>query len=1347
MAFSAGAIEATLTLNRDPFQRGLEEAKAEAQRFQDAKYAARLDADDTGAKTKIEGIRASAERLASSSSTVRVDADTSSAATKLTTIDAQVAGLTRDPKQMKLDADTLSLQAKLAQARQAVDDLNAKKASPKIDADIEVAQRKIMLIQGNLDYLAENAKGRSQVVIDVETAQANARMAEAKAHLEELQNTRPRIDLDISSAEAKVATLEAQLAGLSASTGDAGGAAESAGSQFNAMFAGITAAFPPASTAILSMSGALALMAAPMAAISIGMGGIQAAAAPLAGEFLNLQSVVSATFEQGMKPAITDISALMPTLTSGLVGTASALSSVAQQVGQVVASKQGIADLQATFSNVESIIAGMAPGISGLVQNFLDLASLGTSSLGGLSTVINGLSTQWHELIANLSATGQAQGAMSSLTGALGAVLAVLPPLVQEGVQLMDVLGPPLVGALQLVGGVLNALSGPFGAVTTTILTGLAAWKLLSVGIAGVTTAAGAVAGAWGSATAALGIGAATTTEATVATEASTVALGEEAVAATAAATGVGRVTAAAGFAAAAQGRLAVTAEAASVSTAAGAAGAGRFATALSGIGSAILPVGIALVAGYTAVKAFTTSTDDAVKALSLGGQAAADMKVKIDAQTESADKAGQMTSVLGADIDNWISSNILGIATTQSATDAFNAQRAAMTPLQLAQSDATIAQGDYNKAVKDFGPSSGQAIDAQKKFAEATLAVTQAQAGALVAQTNIDASMQAAAAHFGDAAQAADGAAQSTVSYANALATLADPMASAGDKMKAFAADIQGASDAPRTLLDAMNAADKSVTSFAESTIKITPAMIDATGAINTATKAGQELATGISGTAKAYDNLKGATIASSQAAGDDMVTSLAKGDAALETMRQKLIDTAVQHGATRDAAQKMVDTYLAIPPSVKTEIQQPGMVAALADALGLKDKITSVPDNKTIVVSSITAPVQKQLEDLGLTVTKLPNGQIIISANTDPALLKIAQAQAEAQKKEGIIPIDGDPAKFQAKLRDGVGVALATTATMKLDANSAPAGLKRDLWKQDTNATIAVAKVDANTQPAAMKRDLWKNETNGLTATSKMDANTGPADSKRTTWKAVTDATTATMTANANTAAANAALDYAARTRTAYINVITTGATSAGNLRINNPTSGGGVFGYSGGGLAGSPIHAAEGYVVPGYAPGVDDVPAVLSKGEAVLVPELVRALGAGRILAANAEASGGRPASVTGNLAGMMDGMSGLVPKGLVEALRSSGRPSGSDGAAAPSAPRLTPAAAAGAEVATAVQTGIEAGMARVLDKLRAGGDTHIEFNIAEPSQQETADEVVRRMRRISALGMFSGGFERR
>jgi TP901 family phage tail tape measure protein len=71
-------------------------------------------------------------------------------------------------------------------------------------------------------------------------------------------------------------------------------------------------------------------------------------------------------------------------------------------------------------------------------------------------------------------------------------------------------------------------------------------------------------------------------------------------------------------------------------------------------------------------------------------------------------------------------------------------------------------------------------------------------------------------------------------------------------------------------------------------------------------------------------------------------------------------------------------------------------------------------------------------------------------------------------------------------------------------------------------------------------------------------------------------------------------------------------------------------------------SPVKLAGGGVFPGYAPGVDSIHAMVSPGEAVLVPELVRAIGPANIMAMNAAASG-RPGTVMGGPAAS----GGLVP----------------------------------------------------------------------------------------------------
>lgn len=85
-------------------------------------------------------------------------------------------------------------------------------------------------------------------------------------------------------------------------------------------------------------------------------------------------------------------------------------------------------------------------------------------------------------------------------------------------------------------------------------------------------------------------------------------------------------------------------------------------------------------------------------------------------------------------------------------------------------------------------------------------------------------------------------------------------------------------------------------------------------------------------------------------------------------------------------------------------------------------------------------------------------------------------------------------------------------------------------------------------------------------------------------------------------------------------------------------------GVFGM---GQLGPAALLAEGGVLPGYAPGRDSIPAVLSPGEGVLVPEAVRGLGPQFVRDANRHFSGGRAKS---------DGGPGFAGGGIVGAIES-------------------------------------------------------------------------------------------
>nr|WP_037805402.1 tape measure protein [Streptomyces sp. NRRL F-2580] len=66
-------------------------------------------------------------------------------------------------------------------------------------------------------------------------------------------------------------------------------------------------------------------------------------------------------------------------------------------------------------------------------------------------------------------------------------------------------------------------------------------------------------------------------------------------------------------------------------------------------------------------------------------------------------------------------------------------------------------------------------------------------------------------------------------------------------------------------------------------------------------------------------------------------------------------------------------------------------------------------------------------------------------------------------------------------------------------------------------------------------------------------------------------------------------------------------------------------------------SPVQFSTGGIVPGYQPGVDTVPAILSKGEGILRPEVVRSLGPDTILRWNEQARKGGHVYAKGGIVG--------------------------------------------------------------------------------------------------------------
>lgn len=159
-----------------------------------------------------------------------------------------------------------------------------------------------------------------------------------------------------------------------------------------------------------------------------------------------------------------------------------------------------------------------------------------------------------------------------------------------------------------------------------------------------------------------------------------------------------------------------------------------KVATSVSKAANTLPILGAAILLGKDALDHFFPSADDLATELMKGGQAAIDAKGKISDYGNSLTIGGALTKSFGT--------------SQEDVTNKIQDLRAAMTPLERAQADATAAQNDLLLATKKYGDYSPQAQTAQAALATATDKVAAAQKAAasatqdhtdrIVEQTNL---------------------------------------------------------------------------------------------------------------------------------------------------------------------------------------------------------------------------------------------------------------------------------------------------------------------------------------------------------------------------------------------------------------------------------------------------------------------------------------------------------------------------------------------------------------------------------------------------------------------------------
>ena len=135
MAFDAGAIVASLDLDRDPFQRKLAQAKRDAKKFADSKYSPKVDADTRQATAKVIDIRDRLDRLSNARVTPKLTVDNAQGLVKLVDFQEKLDRLRGKVATARADVDSDAAKAKLDALDIQLRKVGAITAKPKVTVE------------------------------------------------------------------------------------------------------------------------------------------------------------------------------------------------------------------------------------------------------------------------------------------------------------------------------------------------------------------------------------------------------------------------------------------------------------------------------------------------------------------------------------------------------------------------------------------------------------------------------------------------------------------------------------------------------------------------------------------------------------------------------------------------------------------------------------------------------------------------------------------------------------------------------------------------------------------------------------------------------------------------------------------------------------------------------------------------------------------------------------------------------------------------------------------------------------------------------------------------------------
>jgi hypothetical protein len=319
---------------------------------------------------------------------------------------------------------------------------------------------------------------------------------------------------------------------------------------------------------------------------------------------------------------------------------------------------------------------------------------------------------------------------------------------------------------------------------------------------------------------------------------------------------------------------------------------------------------------------------------------------------------------------------------------------------------------------------------------------------------------------------------------------------------------------------------------------------LIDSAGAVNTTSEAGSKLQDVLQQGA-----VDMATMAQSLKDGG---ASASEVTAKLGPMRDAFAKQLKQLGLNDSQIQTLINHYGLIPDKITTAMSLEGQDQAQKDVSGLIEHLKAVPDNKGVKVSVLSDAARSALTQLGYQIIQLPDGTFQVFANTDAGKQGLSDFKNTIDQTYGVVHVSADDKTAQG------------TVTA---------------WQQRADGTTGWTTLDARADPATGKLEYWSRAADGTYAWSTLDSRIDPATGQVQAWVRMANGTWGWVNVNAHPGAAEAAINNAARDRTATITVkydvqglpqLPAGANRAGFAEHGGiaKMASGGIIGMAGGG-----------------------------------------------------------------------------------------------------------------------------------------------------------------------------------